>query len=271
VVLGYYSVNGAHYYSAVESSNVASGYSNLLIMKSGGRVGIGTSVPDYALDINAATGNCLQLIYNDSNGSAATKVGFDLGANGDLTLTNIASKTLVLSRPVYDDLQFPISGAKVPAANYPNWETFTTNTQEYAFDVDEYIQTQANELPHWWKEGTNGDVHVHFTIKTAQSTGANRYVKFEFIFAVADTGDVWGEQTITNEATIPTGSGALKSFYLDMGDLNLSSLTIGAQVKCRPKRIAATGGTEYADSVFITQVGVHLQKDTMGSRTESAK
>jgi len=39
----------------------------------------------------------------------------------------------------------------------------------------------------------------------------------------------------------------------------------------RVKRIAATGGTEYAGSIFLTQAGVHLEADTVGSRTELVK
>jgi len=37
------------------------------------------------------------------------------------------------------------------------------------------------------------------------------------------------------------------------------------------KRIAATTDTEYADDVFVTQVGMHLQKNTLGSASETTK
>jgi hypothetical protein len=179
---------------------------------------------------------------------------------------------LILINSVYDDIQFPIASGKLPAANYPNWETFTTNTAEYAFSVDDYIDCQANELAHWWKQGTAGHIHLHFTIKTAQSTGQNRFVKFSIWVAYADTDEVWVEQTVLSaEKTIPTGSGALKAFYLDIGDATLTNYLIGGQVKLRVKRIAATGGTEYADDVYITQVGMHVEKDTLGSRTETVK
>ena len=79
------------------------------------------------------------------------------------------------------------------------------------------------------------------------------------------------EQELTAEYTIPTGTGALTNLYLDLGDLTFTNYLLEAQVKCRIKRIAATGGTEYADDVYITQVGMHLEKDTMGSRQEKIK
>jgi len=195
----------------------------------------------------------------------------DLHSTKDTRITCGANYTLTLATSVYDDLQFQISNSKVPAANYPNWEAFTTSTFEYAFGVDEYIYTYANEIPHWWKQGTAGNAHLHFTIKTIQNSGANRFAKFEIIFAYADTNEVWVEQTMTGEYTIPTGTAALTNLYVDMGNVTLTNYLIGTQIKARVKRIAATGGTEYADDVYITQAGIHLQKDTMGSRNEITK
>ena len=171
----------------------------------------------------------------------------------------------------YDDLQFPISNAKVPASNFPNWETFTTNTKEYSFAVDDYIDTQANELPHWWEEGTTGHVHLHITTKAANATGADRFAKFTVWVGYSDVDEVWVETSFTAEYTIPTGTLALTHLYLDMGNLTLTNYLIGAEVKCRIKRIAATGGTEYTGNIFITQTGIHLEKDTVGSRTELVK
>lgn len=192
-------------------------------------------------------------------------------AASDLKITCGALKTIELQNTVYDDLQFQVSYAKVPAANYPTWETFTTNTQEYAFSVNDYIDTAANEIPHWWKQGTEGHAHMHFTIKTIQNSGATQYAKFTVTFAYADTDEVWVEQALTAEQAIANGTAALTNFYLDLGGLTFTNYLIGAQVKCRIKRIAATTGTEYADDVYITQVGIHLEKDTMGSRQEIIK
>ena len=176
---------------------------------------------------------------------------------------------------VWNDLQFQVSSAKVPASNFPNWEAFTTNTYEYAFDVDEYAYLMANELHHGWKEGTAANVHLHITNKTAQETApngdTNQYAKFTVYIAYADTDEAWQETSLTAELTIPTGTSALTNFYLDMGDLTLTNYLLGAQIKCTVKRIAATGGTEYADSTFITQVGIHLEEDAVGSNAEFVK
>jgi hypothetical protein len=208
-------------------------------------------------------------IWNVASKVAVPEIKTDTTTPTDLTITTGAAKTLVLATSVYDDLQFPISTGKVPIANFPNWEAFTTNTAAYAFDVDELIDLQCDEIFHQWKEGTTGHVHIHFSPKTAQATGTDRFVKFTVLIAYADVDEVWSEHAaFTAEYTIPTGTDALKHLYLDLGDMTLTNNLIGTQLKARVKRIAATGGTEYADDVFITQVGMHLEKIRIGTRAE---
>ena len=173
----------------------------------------------------------------------------------------------------YNDLQFPTSVGKLPGANAPTWEALTTNTSEYSFTVNDYIDLQASELIHSWDEGTKLDFHVHMTIKTLQNSGANRYAKFTLYVSYADADNsVWTEAgAISGEKTIPNGAAALTNYYLDIGDITLTGYHIGGQVKVRVKRVAATGGTEYTGNVFVTQVGAHILCDTIGSRSESSK
>ena len=84
--------------------------------------------------------------------------------------------------------------------------------------------------------------------------------------------EVWAEPAVnTGEYTIANGTAALTHYFLDLGDITLTNNLIGTQIKIRIKRIAATGGTEYADSVFITQVGIHFEQNTLGSRQETTK
>lgn len=172
----------------------------------------------------------------------------------------------------WDDLQFQISSGKPGVANVPTWEAFTTNTSAYSFAVNDYIDLGANEPYHGWKLGSDMSVHMHLALKTANATGSNRFAKFRVNIAYADVGEVWAEITaLTAEVTIPTGTSALHHFLLPMGTLSLPNNIIGTQIKPRVTRIAATGGTEYASSVFITQVGIHFQMDTIGSRSVADK
>ncbi len=89
--------------------------------------------------------------------------------------------------------------------------------------------------------------------------------------AYCDTGETWQESSFTAELTIPNGTSALEQFYLDMGNLTLTNYVEEAEVRCRITRIDATGGTEYSGNIFITQVGIHLEEDTVGTNTENSK
>lgn len=212
-------------------------------------------------------GNDMSIYYDGTNAYLKT----DEIAASDFHITTGAAKTLVLDTPVYDDVQFPLASGKVPAVNAPNWEALTTNTSAYAFSVDDYIDLQADEPSHGWNEGTAGTVHVHFALKTIQNSGANRYAKFTVYLAIADVNGVWSEiGPYTAEKTIPNGAAALTHYLLDVGTATLTGYHLGMQIKARVKRIAATGGTEYADDVFITQIGIHTEKVRLGSRSVSA-
>lgn len=207
-------------------------------------------------DANADTDGALYL--------GGSTNGIKINKGGELTLIGTAT--------VWDDLQFPIAVGKVPATNAPTFETFTTNTRAYAFSVDDYIDLQSAEPPHAWKEGSTADVHIHIALKTAQNTGSNRYAKFTVYIAIADHLGTTTELTpVTAELTIGTGSAALKHYMFDMGDVTLTGYHIGSQFTAMVKRIAATGGTEYADDVYITQVGMHMERDSLGSKTETSK
>lgn len=212
-------------------------------------------------------GDDMSIYYNGTNGYINTS----LVAASDLYVSCGTDKTLVLTESVWEDIQFAVSTGKVPAANYPDYDTFTTNTKEYKFDVDDYIDLAANECPHWWKEGTTVYPHLHTTLNGANSTGSNRYVKFTLYIAYAKDNAVWTETTSTVEITIPTGTADMTNLFGTGTSVSLAGQTIGTQIKVRVKRIAATAGTEYANHIFVTQCGIHAEKDTMGSRQVGTK
>lgn len=50
-------------------------------------IGVATTAPDKALEINSPTGACMRHTYNDSDGSAANYVDYAVSSSGDLTIT----------------------------------------------------------------------------------------------------------------------------------------------------------------------------------------
>lgn len=173
--------------------------------------------------------------------------------------------------PKWEDLQFSISQGKAPASNAPTWAALTTNTGEWGFGVNEYLDLAANEVPHGWIEGREAHFHLHVSVPDANSSGASRYVKATVYVSYVNSSGVWVETSLTAEAEIPDGTSALENFYLDMGDVSLTGLKIGTLIKARVKRIAATSGTEYGSDAFFHQVGAHLNIDDIGSRSQESK
>ncbi|KKU17994.1 MAG: putative secreted mucin [Candidatus Pacebacteria bacterium GW2011_GWA1_46_10] len=68
---------------------------DLVVAKTSGNVGIGTTAPDTALEINHATGNNLRLTYNDADGSALNYTDFTLDSSGNLTINSSGTQTTV--------------------------------------------------------------------------------------------------------------------------------------------------------------------------------
>ncbi len=69
------------------SGSTVLGTSDALTITSGLNVCIGTTAGTYALNVNQATGQCLDLIYNDSDGSPTNHASFAVSSGGDLTIT----------------------------------------------------------------------------------------------------------------------------------------------------------------------------------------
>jgi hypothetical protein len=70
---------------------------------------------------------------------------------------------------------------------------------------------------------------------------------------------------------VPTGTADRTHLFGNSVAVDFSGLTIGTQVNMRLERISATTGTEYPNDVFVTQVGLHYEINTLGSRAIGTK
>jgi hypothetical protein len=199
----------------------------------------------------------------------------DVLSPADLLITTGTGKTILLGTPVYNDIQYVVTDGRVSAVNAPTWATFNTNMSEYRFAVNDFIDLGSNELPHDYKEGTNVEVHIHWV--TNSIDGTNRGVKWEIIYCVSNmdgtapfTQAFQPTVSISAETTIPAGTNVLSHIYTSIGVITGTNFKIGAQLKLRLRRIAATGTAPSLDP-FALQVGVHYETDTMGSRTVGGK
>jgi hypothetical protein len=229
-----------------------------------------TNTSDYIVldlaDSVAAADSYVQI----TNGKAGTSnvIIEAAGTANDLSIKCGAAKTLVLTTPVYDDLNFATATGKLPASNYP---TFTqlgaTSLYGYTFAIDDYLPIESSEVLHGYKEGTDLEIHLHL-IQNGLNDATARKAKYTVYYGWADVAEVFTTSSLTAELDIPAATEDLKHLYLSMGTITGTNFKKGSALLLTIKRIAGTG-TEPAADPFVVQVGVHYEKDKIGSRSMS--
>ena len=81
--------NNAMYFFSKKNDGTENAYRMIMLVD--GKIGLGTTVPATQLEINSATGSCLQLTYNDSNGGATTYCRQEVSSTGVVTFTAAGS------------------------------------------------------------------------------------------------------------------------------------------------------------------------------------
>jgi len=175
---------------------------------------------------------------------------------------------------VWDDLQVAVSNARLPASSAPTWTTYDFGIGSgIAFNVlgfgvgeyyDFYLQTS-----HSMQLNTVLDNHIHWTIPT---NSASDQFQFQLDVIAASIGSAFAVPTgspFTVEKTL-SGAEAGKHNYLELADIPAANTTVSSIYICRLTRIAATAN-EYGSDVYILFNDSHYIKDTVGSRTETAK
>lgn len=110
--------------SAITNNTSGSGTTQMIITTAS-LFGFGTTGPEKKLDINSATGACLQLTYNDNNGSAANKVTFDVSSSGDLTVAPSGSDASFTGRLASTATTATLAAAATTIAETANVMTIT--------------------------------------------------------------------------------------------------------------------------------------------------
>jgi hypothetical protein len=175
---------------------------------------------------------------------------------------------------VFNDIVISLSAAKVPAANAPTWSSFIGNLKAYTYSPNDF-QEFSSEIAHSYKQGSTIEFHVHGATNGLE--GVDKTIKFEIEYELVDNqtsgsfGDVYtGTTTINGEITIPASTADKTSWVVNVGTDATGSFLQSATLKGRVRRITSTG-TEPASDPFVIQVGIHIEEDTVGSRTVLTK
>ena len=202
----------------------------------------------------------------------------DLVTPTDLHIDCGTDKTIVLVESVFDDvLPYSINpGTGLTAMSSGNfgsigfkWFYWSNNTA-----ANEEIQCFF-QLPHSYKEGTNIVLHVHVVPEANGSVG-NEDVELAIAYQWVNVDGTYSTTTNSTDS---------KEFRIGAADANKhkvwsftaltgTSKTISSDLIVRIRRLTKTAdrvNDDYTSSVYLRYVDCHFEKDTIGSRQESAK
>ena len=170
---------------------------------------------------------------------------------------------------VFNDIQFSLSTARVPAANAPSWDTFSGNLKKFTFAINDFIDLEAKEIPHSYKSGSDYEWHIH--IFTNGLDGTDRTIKYQIEYAITDTDAVISVLTVSQQFTIPANTTDLTHLKLSIPGNDGTGIVMEDDITVQFKRIATDTGVNPTSDPFVSMVGIHYEVDTVGSRTENVK
>lgn len=190
--------------------------------------------------------------------------------SNDLTVYTGTDKTVLLNHPVYNDINIDINPRNTGVGR-PTLATFKGNIQQYRFAVGDFSDFRACEIPHSWKEGTQIEFHVHWSLGTANDANL-RGVKFEIEYTYADMAGVFSaNDTQSAESSVALNEPAYTHKYTSIFSFSPAT-KVGTQMCVRLKRISSVINANAPNSdPFIISFGIHYQSDTIGSRLISTK
>lgn len=172
------------------------------------------------------------------------------------------------AKTVWVDVDFPLI-TRTTGTNRPTLATFNTNFEMLQWAVNDNLPVENQEMIHGWKEGTEVFWHVHMV--TGGTNVNARYVKWKIDYCYANVGSTYnGIQTVQAEILIPANTPAFSNILCSIGSFTDPNLRIGAHVKAKVTRIAATGTAPTANP-FLDMCQIHVQCDSVGSGSIAAK
>jgi hypothetical protein len=166
------------------------------------------------------------------------------------------------------DIDFPII-IRTLGPNIPSLTTLNGNITMPQWQSNDFNVCESQEMIHGWREGSEVFWHLHLTTNGIDAT--NRYVRFEVEYGYADVNGVWvfPATLVTTDLLIPANTPSKTMMILSLGSFT-PPIKIGGHVVARLRRIAAVGAAPTANP-WIPMLQLHIQLDTVGSRTIGAK
>ena len=177
-----------------------------------------------------------------------------IDSNGNFSFVGAAT--------MFEDLNFsPLSAAVGVSA--PDMVTINNTLHREFTSSNNQSCGDSHELPHSYKLGSTIQPHLHFFLKSGESSGTTG-VTFTFYWELRQTtGTTSGNVTISATSAELAANGNMLNVY---GASFAGATTLGAQLLVTIARTAGDAG-----DVVVTTFGVHYEIDSIGSKEITTK
>jgi hypothetical protein len=211
-----------------------------------------------AVDLNA------QNLTNIGNlGAATAHIGgatdyAEFEADGTLKLNGAAT--------VWDDVVVSLGNIKAPAADPPTWTAYRGGELPLFGATATNVLYFNAQIPHSYKEAGDLSFHVHVAYPNA-NTGDSRW---QVTYSWANIDGTFGAQT-TVAVTVAAPGVADSHTLHHIATITGTGKTISSCLICSLSRLGADGADTYASGIYAVSADFHVEKDTIGSRTDTTK
>lgn len=249
--------NGASGASAT-SDNVNGG--NLSIASGRGTGNVAGSSLRFYTPASPNTAKTLQVLTERMRISDNNTISFNM--------VNISTygQPIVLngSATVFNDIVAPLQFAHV-GASAPTWDE---NNMSYYFQptaANDYIFVEF-QIPHWYKEGSSLECHIHGYPATAVVGNVNISLSYTW----TNYGNVQSNPTYISKVFTTSGT-AYQHNIIDLTTISGTGKTISSVFKAKLKREATSAPDTYNGNYYIDFFDCHAEQDTLGSNTNVSK
>jgi len=193
----------------------------------------------------------------------------------DLVIVTGAEKTIELATPVWDDVVVPMAATKLGGANAASEIAYRGGlAAEFVDTADNYIYMTI-QLPHSYKEGTDIELHLHWTV-----SGDGGEVGVENISWIATSSassptllgsESWPGETTHAEVIVDVQDYDQHEHYAtDIAHITGTNFKASECIIISFKRNSGVANNSTLHAIVVS-ADCHFLKDTIGSRQEYVK
>lgn len=224
-----------------------------------------------AVVVNAAAGGAGSIYVRMKTGEAISLL-HDVEASTlhdlDLLQYNTATGRWESNVASWGDIDFPII-VRTIGPNIPTLVVINGNITMPQWAVNDYNVCESQEFIHEWVEGSTVYWHIHLTTNGLDAT--DRYVRFTVEYGYVTPNGQWVFPAVldSGDLLIPANTPDKTMIPFELGSF-APAIAIAGHGIARLVRIASTGAAP-TNNPWVPMLQLHVQKNTTGSRTRTAK